>query len=56
MQERFNVNFNVNFNILLEKFICAFSWINKKLDNTNIHGNNCEKNTTETFSANGTFS
>jgi hypothetical protein len=26
-------NFNVNFNILLQQCNCAFSWINKGLDN-----------------------
>jgi hypothetical protein len=27
-----NIYFNVSFNILLEQFNCAFSWINKELD------------------------
>jgi hypothetical protein len=36
----FNVNFNVSFNIILEQFNCAFSWIDKGLDNIKLHGTN----------------
>jgi hypothetical protein len=36
----FNVNFNVNFNIHLEQYRCAFSLINKRLDNTKMYGTN----------------
>jgi len=32
-----NVNFNVNFNIFLEQSSCAFSWINKRRDNSKKH-------------------
>jgi hypothetical protein len=32
--------FNVSFNILSEQFNCAFSWINKRLDNIKMHGTN----------------
>jgi hypothetical protein len=39
----FNVEFNVRFNILLEHSNCAFSWINKRLDDIKDARYNCKK-------------
>jgi len=38
VKSNFNVNFNVSFNSFLEQTSCAFSWINKRHDNTKMHG------------------
>ena len=32
------MNFNVSFKIFLEDSVCAYSWINKRLDNIKMHG------------------
>jgi hypothetical protein len=35
---KFTLKYAVNFNIFLDQSSCAFSWINERLDNTNMQG------------------